>query len=102
MNKLMNEMENQKELLLTYEQTLSHKDSIVANITNAIQKQVCYISVWKACIIWTLTDLSENSYVQLVASVPLSTSSKALIEAGSKETIVLLKRNLKVHDSKKR
>lgn len=39
-NKLMNEMESQKELLLTYEQTLSHKDSIVANITNAIQKQV--------------------------------------------------------------
>ena len=41
MNKLMNEMESQKELLLTYEQTLSHKDSIVANVTNAIQKQVC-------------------------------------------------------------
>ena len=40
MNKLMNEMESQKELLLTYEQTLSHKDSIVANVTNAIQKQV--------------------------------------------------------------
>lgn len=36
----MNEMESQKELLLTYEQTLSHKDSIVANITDAIQKQV--------------------------------------------------------------
>ena len=34
-------MESQKELLLTYEQTLSHKDSIVANVTNAIQKQVC-------------------------------------------------------------
>ena len=41
MNKLMNEMESQKELLLTYEQTLSHKDSIVANVTNAIQRQVC-------------------------------------------------------------
>lgn len=41
MNKLMNGMESQKELLLTYEQTLSHKDSIVANVTNAIQKQVC-------------------------------------------------------------
>ena len=41
MNKLMKEMESQKELLLTYEQTLSHKDSIVANVTNAIQKQVC-------------------------------------------------------------
>lgn len=40
MNKLMNEMESQKELLLTYEQTLTHKDSIVANITDAIQKQV--------------------------------------------------------------
>lgn len=36
----MNEMESQKELLLTYEQTLTHKDSIVANITDAIQKQV--------------------------------------------------------------
>ena len=43
MNKLMNEMESQKELLLTYEQTLSHKDSIVANVTNAIQKQVCWM-----------------------------------------------------------
>jgi len=39
-NKLMNEMESQKELLLTYEQTLTHKDSIVANITDAIKKQV--------------------------------------------------------------
>lgn len=44
MNKLMNEMESQKELLLTYEQTLCHKDAIVANISNAIQKQVCHIS----------------------------------------------------------
>ena len=39
-NKLLNEMESQKELLLTYERTLSHKDSIVANVTTAIQKQV--------------------------------------------------------------
>ena len=41
----MNEMENQKELLLTYEQTLAHKDSIVANITEAIQKQVSSIFI---------------------------------------------------------
>lgn len=41
MHKLMNEMESQKELLLTYEQTLTHKDSIVTNITHAIHKQVC-------------------------------------------------------------
>ena len=54
MNKLMNEMESQKELLLTYEQTLSHKDSIVANITNAIQKQVCCSSVVKLVLFCTL------------------------------------------------
>lgn len=41
LNKLLNEMESQKELLHTYELTLEHKDSIVSNITNAIQKQVC-------------------------------------------------------------
>ena len=52
MNKLMNEMESQKELLLTYEQTLTHKDSIVANITDAIQKQVSSIFI--------LTFLSSN------------------------------------------
>lgn len=47
MHKLMNEMESQKELLLTYEQTLTHKDSIVTNITNAIHKQVCF-----TCLSW--------------------------------------------------
>lgn len=60
MNKLMNEMESQKELLLTYEQTLSHKDSIVANITNAIQKQVwcfvfIFISLLNSFCWWLLT-----------------------------------------------
>ena len=44
LNKLLNEMESQKELLHTYELTLEHKDSIVSNITNAIQKQVCSMS----------------------------------------------------------
>ena len=34
-------MNETKDFVLTYEQTLSHKDSIVANVTNAIQKQVC-------------------------------------------------------------
>ena len=42
MNRLLNEMESQKELLLTYEQTLKHKDSIVANMMHAINKQVWY------------------------------------------------------------
>ena len=45
-------MENQKELLLTYEQTLAHKDSIVANITEDNQKQVSSIFI--------LTFLSGN------------------------------------------
>lgn len=33
MNKLMNEVESQKVLLLTYEQAVTHRDSIVTNIT---------------------------------------------------------------------
>ena len=45
MNRLLNEMESQKELLLTYEQTLKHKDSIVANMTHAINKQVCLLYI---------------------------------------------------------
>ena len=58
MNKLMNEMESQKELLLTYEQTLAHKDSIVANITEAIQKQVSSIFI--------LTFLSCNYLLEVL------------------------------------
>lgn len=53
MHKLMNEMESQKELLLTYEQTLTHKDSIVTNITHAIHKQVC-------CTFLSVTYLSSR------------------------------------------
>ena len=59
----MNEMESQKELLLTYEQTLSHKDSIVANITNAIQKQVCYPSVVKVSYTHTSKYVFRNVFM---------------------------------------
>lgn len=52
MNKLMNEMESQKELLLTYEQTLIHKDSIVTNITHAIHKQVCCMPSTESCLVF--------------------------------------------------
>lgn len=41
-NKLLNEMESQKELLYTYEQSINHKDSIVANMTSALQRQVTH------------------------------------------------------------
>ena len=50
MNRLLNEMESQKELLLTYEQTLKHKDSIVANMTHAINKQVWYMVLTVHCV----------------------------------------------------
>ncbi|XP_073240879.1 centrosomal protein POC5-like isoform X1 [Porites lutea] len=60
MNKLMNEMESQKELLLTYEQTLSHKDSIVANVTNAIQKQKERSELLKAFTVWKLRHCDEK------------------------------------------
>ncbi|KAL9985881.1 hypothetical protein ACROYT_G008332 [Oculina patagonica] len=56
----MNEMESQKELLLTYEQTLSHKDSIVANITNAIQKQKERSELMKAFTLWKIRHCDEK------------------------------------------
>jgi len=60
MNKLMNEMESQKELLLTYEQTLSHKDSIVANITEAIQKQKERSELMRAFTLWKIRHCDEK------------------------------------------
>ncbi|XP_020619482.1 centrosomal protein POC5-like isoform X2 [Orbicella faveolata] len=60
MNKLMNEMESQKELLLTYEQTLSHKDSIVANITDAIQKQKERSELMRAFTLWKIRHCDEK------------------------------------------
>jgi len=59
-NKLMNEMESQKELLLTYEQTLTHKDSIVANITDAIQKQKERSELMKAFTLWKIRHCDEK------------------------------------------
>lgn len=59
-NKLMNEMESQKELLHTYEQTLSHKDSIVSNITNAIHKQKERNEMLRAFTTWKLRHCDER------------------------------------------
>ena len=67
-NKVMNEMESRKELLLTYEQTLTHKDSIVANITNAIHKQVC-------CMLFRKL-LTECNTVNFTATRPSPSKSK--------------------------
>lgn len=60
MHKLMNEMESQKELLLTYEQTLTHKDSIVTNITNAIHKQRERNELMKAFTLWKIRHCDEK------------------------------------------
>ena len=40
MNKLLNEFEGMKELLVTFEQTIERKDVIITNLTSAMQKQV--------------------------------------------------------------
>ena len=35
------ELKRYKELLVTYEQSIARKDHIIANLTRALQKQVC-------------------------------------------------------------
>lgn len=60
LNKLLNEMESQKELLHTYELTLEHKDSIVSNITNAIQKQKERNEMLRAFTFWKLRHCDER------------------------------------------
>ncbi|XP_029212147.2 centrosomal protein POC5-like isoform X2 [Acropora millepora] len=60
LNKLLNEMESQKELLHTYELTLEHKDSIVSNITNAIQKQKERNEMLRAFTLWKLRHCDER------------------------------------------
>ena len=40
MNRLLNELESMKELLLTFELTVGRKDAIISNLTSAMQKQV--------------------------------------------------------------
>ena len=40
---LREELERYKELLVTYEQSIARKDHIIANLTRALQKQVCIL-----------------------------------------------------------
>ncbi|KAK3754445.1 hypothetical protein QZH41_009227, partial [Actinostola sp. cb2023] len=59
-NKLLNEMESQKELLYTYEQSINHKDSIVANVTSALQRQRDKCELLKGFSQWKIKHSDET------------------------------------------
>ncbi|ETE67988.1 Centrosomal protein POC5, partial [Ophiophagus hannah] len=54
MRQLTNQMENLKELLHTYEISLGRKDEVIANLTNAIEKQKDRIELMKKFAKWRL------------------------------------------------
>ncbi|XP_070599289.1 centrosomal protein POC5 isoform X10 [Erythrolamprus reginae] len=54
MRQLTNQMENLKELLHTYEISLGRKDEVIANLTNAIEKQKDRIELMKKFTKWRL------------------------------------------------
>ncbi|XP_060617625.2 centrosomal protein POC5 isoform X1 [Anolis sagrei] len=54
---LMNQMENLKELLHTYEISIGRKDEIIANLTHAVEKQKDRIELMKKFAKWRLQHL---------------------------------------------
>ena len=42
---LRNQIENQNELLHAFEKSIHQKDVVITNLTNTLQKQVCFISL---------------------------------------------------------
>ena len=54
MNRLQNETEGLKELLLTYEQSIERKDEVIANLTRAMQRQCDKFEMAKTFCEWKI------------------------------------------------
>ncbi len=64
MSQLQNDIENLKELLHTYEQSIERKDHVISNLTRAVQKQKERFEMLKKFEAWKLKHNEEKREVK--------------------------------------
>ncbi|NWI90415.1 POC5 protein, partial [Pitta sordida] len=57
---LCNEMENMKELLHTYEIAIARKDEVIANLTQALEKQKERVELMRTFTLWRIQHVKAN------------------------------------------
>lgn len=65
LEKVRNDMENLKELLHTYEQSVERKDQVIANLTNALQKNKEKMEMMRKFNEWKLRHSDSGREVML-------------------------------------
>eukprot|EP00118_Oscarella_pearsei_P007797 m.39033 g.39033 ORF g.39033 m.39033 type:complete len:147 (+) comp32662_c0_seq3:1409-1849(+) len=60
MSQLQNELESAKELLVTYEESIARKDTVLANLTKAVQKQRERLELQKNFSAWKIHHCDEQ------------------------------------------
>uniref|UniRef100_A0A8D2NGM2 Centrosomal protein POC5 n=1 Tax=Zonotrichia albicollis TaxID=44394 RepID=A0A8D2NGM2_ZONAL len=73
---LQNEMENLKELLRTYEISISRKDEVITNLTQALEKQKERVALMRKFTLWRIQHVkakqevcAQNQYTALMKKV---------------------------------
>jgi len=68
-NKLQNEIESLKELLMTYEQSIERKDQVISNLTRGMQRQRDRFEMLKTFCDWKIKHNDKKREVSIIGYV---------------------------------